>query len=301
MQSRLLEGKVALVTGAGSPIGLGRNMAEALVQAGARVALMDINRDWLEESANDLREIGGDDRVLTIDRDVSAPEDAEEAVGSTIAGLGGLHILVNNAGTNAHKWGAPGSELLGHYSRNLGQGNVDQPERTVFHGQGRGITPEGAGLGPDHRRDHQHGHDDPPIGHTIWTVQGGPRGTDRRHGRGVGGQRGYRQRAGARRQDQHQPVAGRPQRRPFRNHPNPRLCGNRWSGYAPTRPEISMAGASSARTGTQACHWTNGWKGAAHRRPGRSWAGIIPRPAAGAPGGSRRFRRFRGTSRREGD
>ena len=108
MQSRLLEGKVALVTGAGSPIGLGRNMAEALVQAGARVALMDVNRDWLEESANDLREIGGDDRVLTIDRDVSAPEDAEEAVGSTIAGLGGLHILVNNAGTNAHKWGAPG-------------------------------------------------------------------------------------------------------------------------------------------------------------------------------------------------
>ena len=103
-----MEGKVALVTGAGSPIGLGRNMAEALVQAGARVALMDVNRDWLEESANDLREIGGDDRVLTIDRDVSAPEDAEEAVGSTIAGLGGLHILVNNAGTNAHKWGAPG-------------------------------------------------------------------------------------------------------------------------------------------------------------------------------------------------
>ena len=48
MQSRLLEGKVALVTGAGSPIGLGRNMAEALVQAGAKVALMDVNQDWLE-------------------------------------------------------------------------------------------------------------------------------------------------------------------------------------------------------------------------------------------------------------
>jgi NAD(P)-dependent dehydrogenase (short-subunit alcohol dehydrogenase family) len=108
MQSRLLQGKVALVTGAGSPIGLGRNMAEALVQAGARVALMDVNRDWLGQSANDLREIGGDDCVLTIERDVSKYEDAEEAVSSTIAGLGGLHILINNAGTNAHKWGAPG-------------------------------------------------------------------------------------------------------------------------------------------------------------------------------------------------
>ena len=108
MQSRLLEGKVALVTGAGSPIGLGRNMAEALVQAGARVALMDVNQDWLGESANDLREIGGDDCVISIERDVSKYEDAEEAVRTTIAGLGGLHILINNAGTNAHKWGAPG-------------------------------------------------------------------------------------------------------------------------------------------------------------------------------------------------
>ena len=108
MQSRLLEGKVALVTGAGSPIGLGRNMAEALVQAGARVALMDVNQDWLGESANDLREIGGDDCVIAIERDVSKYENAEEAVSSTIAGLGGLHILINNAGTNAHKWGAPG-------------------------------------------------------------------------------------------------------------------------------------------------------------------------------------------------
>ena len=106
MQPKPLTGKIALVTGAGSPIGLGRNMAEALVNAGAKVAMMDVNQDWLAESANDLREIGGDDCVITIDRDVSDPEDAEEAVNSTINALGGLHILINNAGTNAHKWGA---------------------------------------------------------------------------------------------------------------------------------------------------------------------------------------------------
>ena len=49
MQPRPLTGKVAIVTGAGSPIGLGRAMTSALVQAGARVAMLDVNKEWLEE------------------------------------------------------------------------------------------------------------------------------------------------------------------------------------------------------------------------------------------------------------
>ncbi len=100
MQERLLQGKVAIVTGAGSPIGLGRAMTLALVGAGARVAMLDINKEWLEQTANDVREVGGDDCALTVVADVSNPNDAEAAVRDTIAGLGGLHILVNNAGTN---------------------------------------------------------------------------------------------------------------------------------------------------------------------------------------------------------
>ena len=47
MQERLLVGKIAIVTGAASPMGLGRNMTEALVRAGARVSMMDISPDWL--------------------------------------------------------------------------------------------------------------------------------------------------------------------------------------------------------------------------------------------------------------
>ena len=100
MQQDTLKGKVAIVTGAASLIGLGRSMTLALVRAGARVAMLDVNETWLEETANDLREIGGDDCVLTVVADVSNPVDAEEAVQKTLAGLGGLHILVNNAGTN---------------------------------------------------------------------------------------------------------------------------------------------------------------------------------------------------------
>ena len=100
MQEKPLQGKVAIVTGAGSPIGMGRAMTVALVGAGARVAMMDINETWLEQTANDVRETGGDDCVLTVVADISSPDDAEKAVGWTVAELGGVHILVNNAGTN---------------------------------------------------------------------------------------------------------------------------------------------------------------------------------------------------------
>ena len=64
MREKVLEGKVAIVTGAASPRGLGRAMTEALVRAGARVSMMDINQQWLDESSNYMREIGGDDWAL---------------------------------------------------------------------------------------------------------------------------------------------------------------------------------------------------------------------------------------------
>ena len=99
MQPKPLNGKVAIVTGAGSPIGMGRAMTFALVQAGARVAMLDINEEWLEQSAGEVRAAGGDDCVLDLVCDISDPESVEDAVRKTIAGLGGLHVLINNAGT----------------------------------------------------------------------------------------------------------------------------------------------------------------------------------------------------------
>jgi 3-oxoacyl-[acyl-carrier protein] reductase len=98
-----LSGKVAIVTGAGSPIGLGRAMTVALVRAGARVAMLDVNNDWLEQTANDVREIGGDDCVLTVVSDVSKADQAKLSVDKVIAELGGLHILVNNAGISLRR------------------------------------------------------------------------------------------------------------------------------------------------------------------------------------------------------
>ena len=112
MQQRVLEGKIAIVTGAASPRGLGRAMTEALVRAGARVSMMDINQQWLDESSNYMREIGGDDCVMTQIVDVTSITEAERSIEVTIEELGGLHILVNNAGI------APRNMLMGGGTKN---------------------------------------------------------------------------------------------------------------------------------------------------------------------------------------
>ena len=100
MAKKPLEGKVALITGAGSPIGLGHSMASGLVRAGANVALADINRDWLEQTVDEVREIGGDNCVIGVIADVTDPQACQDAVETAVEKLGGLHILVNNAGIN---------------------------------------------------------------------------------------------------------------------------------------------------------------------------------------------------------
>ncbi len=112
MQQKPLDGKIAIVTGAASPRGLGRSMTEALVRAGARVSMMDINRQWLDQSSNYMREIAGDDCVMTQVVDVSSIQEAERSVQRTIDELGGLHILVNNAGI------APRKMLMGGETKN---------------------------------------------------------------------------------------------------------------------------------------------------------------------------------------
>ncbi len=100
MSNKPLEGKVAIVTGAGSPIGLGHAIVLGLVRAGAKVALTDINREWLDQSVKEAKEIGGEDCAIGITCDVTDAQACENAVDSTVSQLGGLHILVNNAGTN---------------------------------------------------------------------------------------------------------------------------------------------------------------------------------------------------------
>jgi len=84
-------GSVAMVTGAAQ--GLGLTIAGSFVAAGARVALLDMNRDKLVHAAESL---GPAARPFVCD--VTSPESVAVAVGEIEKDLGGIDILVNNAG-----------------------------------------------------------------------------------------------------------------------------------------------------------------------------------------------------------
>jgi NAD(P)-dependent dehydrogenase (short-subunit alcohol dehydrogenase family) len=103
-----LAGKVAVVTGAGSTIGLGRAMSLALVKAGARVAMVDVDQASLDQSVTHARAIGGDASAIPIVADVTQPQDGERVVAETIKQLGQLGILINNAGVNPRINAQPG-------------------------------------------------------------------------------------------------------------------------------------------------------------------------------------------------
>ena len=87
-----LDGKTALVTGAGR--GIGRAAASALARAGAELVLVSRTRSELEEAAGEIETSGGKARPLVLDVTRS------DAVRDAIADLGRLDILVNNAGLN---------------------------------------------------------------------------------------------------------------------------------------------------------------------------------------------------------
>jgi NADP-dependent 3-hydroxy acid dehydrogenase YdfG len=89
-----LQGTVALVTGASS--GIGEATAEALTEAGAAVAVAARRVDRLAALADRLRDRGA--TVLVIETDVTEHDQAESAVERTVAELGRLDTLVNNAG-----------------------------------------------------------------------------------------------------------------------------------------------------------------------------------------------------------
>lgn len=88
-----LNGKIALVTGAGQGVGLG--IALALSASGARVVLAGRTLEKVEKAAAQLTERGGSG--LAVACNVREPADLAAAVNQAVEGFGGLDILVNNA------------------------------------------------------------------------------------------------------------------------------------------------------------------------------------------------------------
>lgn len=89
-----LDGKVAIVTGASS--GLGVDFALGLADAGADVAICARRVERLEETRARVEALGR--RCLALPADVTRPEDATRVVEATVAELGRVDVLVNNAG-----------------------------------------------------------------------------------------------------------------------------------------------------------------------------------------------------------
>ena len=94
MEKFSLEGRVALITGAGR--GIGEGIARLFSKAGATVALVARTLDQVEAVAADLRAAGG--RAIAIGADVTDLAQLPRLVETTAAEFGGLDILVNNAG-----------------------------------------------------------------------------------------------------------------------------------------------------------------------------------------------------------
>ncbi len=92
--TRPLEGTVALVTGASS--GIGAATAASLAAQGASVALAARRKDRLDALAADIRDQGG--TALVLESDVTDQQQATDVVERTVAELGRLDTLINNAG-----------------------------------------------------------------------------------------------------------------------------------------------------------------------------------------------------------
>jgi len=88
-----LDGKVAIVTGAAS--GIGYAIAKRYVEAGGRVVIADIKMDLAGRAARDL---GGSERVIAIEMDVTSEEAVNAGVAKTVSTFGTVDILVSNAG-----------------------------------------------------------------------------------------------------------------------------------------------------------------------------------------------------------
>jgi 3-oxoacyl-[acyl-carrier protein] reductase len=91
-----LNGKVALITGAGSPVGFGRGIALTLASSGCDIVANDIDQEGAEKTASEAEALGY--KAMAIKADVTKMTEVNEMVKAVIKKFGKIDILVNNAG-----------------------------------------------------------------------------------------------------------------------------------------------------------------------------------------------------------
>lgn len=122
--TRLLEGKVAIVTGAGS--GIGRAVAEAYAREGAKVVVSDVNDEAGSEVVAAIEAAGGTASYFHLD--VADPEANEALVKAAVERYGGLHVACNNAGISGE------SNPVADYSVEGWRRVIDVNLNSVFYG-----------------------------------------------------------------------------------------------------------------------------------------------------------------------
>ncbi|KAJ5159571.1 uncharacterized protein N7482_006575 [Penicillium canariense] len=108
--SRSLQGKVAIVTGAGcldDGIGNGRAISILLADDGCDVLCVDLNLDWANKTAEMITSKPNRGRAVPFRADVTSEKDCESVVQAAVEQFGRLDILINNVGTG----GAPGTAV----------------------------------------------------------------------------------------------------------------------------------------------------------------------------------------------
>jgi 3-oxoacyl-[acyl-carrier protein] reductase len=91
---KMLQDKVAVITGSGR--GIGRAVALLFAREGAKVVVSDMDVQPAQEVADEIKAVGGEG--IAFPGDVTSPSFAENVVSKAVQTWGGLHILVNNAG-----------------------------------------------------------------------------------------------------------------------------------------------------------------------------------------------------------
>ena len=94
---QLLSGKVVLVTAAAGT-GIGHATAQRCLEEGATVVLSDVHERRLNEAADELTDLAGGERPLTVTCDVTDEDQVQAMVAASVATHGRLDVVVNNAG-----------------------------------------------------------------------------------------------------------------------------------------------------------------------------------------------------------
>jgi 3-oxoacyl-[acyl-carrier protein] reductase/meso-butanediol dehydrogenase/(S,S)-butanediol dehydrogenase/diacetyl reductase len=121
-----LDGRIALVTGAARPRGIGRGIAMQLARAGADVAVHA--RAWDDDPwpLQDIAALGR--RVITVEGDLTDPDTAPRIAREIAGGLGTCDVLVNNAGIA----GGAGKQLVADFDRDNWYRTVDVNLNAVY-------------------------------------------------------------------------------------------------------------------------------------------------------------------------